>query len=140
MTGEQSSLTMNTIIAIKGKVSKHQHAKMSKVALTNDALFGRDKYLCAYCGNTFTKSKLTRDHIMPTSRGGENTWMNVVACCSPCNKKKDNKTPEEAHMQLLYVPYVPNRAEYLILKNKKILADQMEFLIKQVPPESRLLS
>jgi 5-methylcytosine-specific restriction endonuclease McrA len=140
MTGEQSTLTMNTIIAIKGKVSAKQNEKMNRVALTNKTLFRRDQNLCAYCGNTFSPSHLTRDHIKPTSKGGPNIWMNVVTCCSPCNKKKDDKTLDQAHMQLLYVPYVPNRAEYLILQNKNILADQMEFLIKQVPKESRLLA
>ena len=140
LTGEQSTLTMNTIIAIKGKVSDKQHNKMSRVSLTNKTLFRRDHNLCAYCGNVYTPSKLTRDHINPTSRGGKNIWMNVVTCCSPCNKRKDNKTLDQARVQLLYVPYIPNRAEYLILQNKKILADQMEFLLKQVPKESRLLA
>jgi 5-methylcytosine-specific restriction endonuclease McrA len=88
----------------------------------------------------FAPTHLTRDHIIPVSRGGINTWMNVVTACSSCNKVKDNRTPEEAHMPLIYVPYAPNRAEYLILQNRKILGDQMEFLIKQVPKESRLLS
>ena len=140
LTGEQSTLTMNTIIAIKGKVTEKQSAKMHRVSLTNKTLFRRDQNLCAYCGRVYSPGQLTRDHIKPTSRGGPNIWMNVVTCCSPCNKRKDNKTPDQAQMQLLYVPYVPNRAEYLILQNKKILADQMEFLIKQVPKESRLLA
>lgn len=139
MTGEQSSLTMNTIIAVKGKITSKQQQKMSRVSLNNKTLFRRDKHLCAYCGYTFNTGQLTRDHVMPTSRGGPNIWMNVVTCCSSCNKRKDNKTPEEAYMPLLYVPYVPNRAEYLILQNKHILVDQMEFLMKQIPKESRLL-
>ena len=65
-------------------------------------------------------------------------WTNVVTACSPCNKLKDNKTPQEARMQLLYVPYEPNRAEYLILRNRKILADQMEFLLKRITYNSRV--
>lgn len=138
MTGEQSTLTMNTIIAIRGKVSGKQFEKMNSVSLTNKTLFRRDQHLCGYCGVEFPTGRLTRDHIQPTSRKGENTWTNVIACCAPCNKRKDNKTPEEAHMPLLFVPYVPNKAEYLILQNRNILADQMEFLLKQVPKESRL--
>ncbi len=138
MTGEQSTLTMNTIIAIKGKVSNKQFEKMNSVSLTNRTLFRRDQNICGYCGSELTAGKLTRDHIKPTSRDGKNNWMNVITCCAPCNKRKDNKTPEEAHMPLLFVPYVPNKAEYLILQNRNILADQMDFLIKQVPKESRL--
>lgn len=140
MTGEQSTLKMNTIIAIRGKVNPRQFAHNNRVPLTNRSLFRRDQHVCAYCGNIFSDGKLTRDHIIPSSRGGQNTWMNVVACCSHCNKVKDNKTPEEAGMQLLYVPYVPNRAEYLVLMNRKILADQMAFLLQRVPKESRLLA
>lgn len=139
MAGEQSTLTMNTIIAVKGKVNEKQLAQMNRVPLTNKALFRRDHNICAYCGNEFAHYDLSRDHIKPTSKGGPNTWMNVVTACRGCNKAKDARTPEQAGMQLLYVPYVPNRAEYLILQNRKILADQMDFLIKRVPKESRLL-
>jgi len=139
MTGEQSTLTMDTIIAIKGKVNSKQLEQMNRVPLTNDTLFRRDQHVCGYCGNTFASHELSRDHILPVSRGGPNTWMNVVTACHHCNKHKDDRTPEEAGMQLLFVPYVPNRAEYLILRNRRILADQMEFLMKQVPKESRLL-
>lgn len=139
LTGEQSKLTMDTIIAIKGKVNSKQMAQMNRVPLNNETLFRRDQHVCGYCGNTFASHDLSRDHILPVSRGGPNTWMNVVTACHQCNKHKDDRTPEEAGMELLFVPYVPNRAEYLILKNRKILADQMQFLLKQVPKESRLL-
>lgn len=139
LTGSQSTLTMDTIIAVKGKVNGKQLAQMNRVPLTNDTLFRRDQHVCGYCGNSFSSHELSRDHILPVSRGGPNTWMNVITACRQCNKHKDDRTPEEANMQLLFVPYVPNRAEYLILRNKKILADQMDFLIARVPAESRLL-
>lgn len=137
-TGEQSVLTINTIIAIRGKVSEKQFNNISRVPLENKTLFRRDHNLCAYCGHSYSTTKLTRDHVTPVSRGGANAWTNVVTACSPCNKLKDNRTPHEAHMQLLYVPYEPNRAEYLILKNRKILADQMEFLLKRITYDSRV--
>lgn len=140
-TGKQSTLLVNTIIAVKGKTKLKNPEFFNKVALNNTTLFRRDLNLCAYCGNEFPSSLLTRDHIHPVSRGGLNTWMNVVTACSECNLKKDARTPEEANMPLLYVPYEPNRAEYLILKEKhRILADQMEFLLTRVPKQSRLLS
>ena len=63
----------------------------------------------------------TVGYILPMSRGGRDTWMNVVTACRTCNQKKGSRTPEEAHMHLLYAPYVPNRAEYLILTNRRIL-------------------
>jgi hypothetical protein len=52
----------------------------------------------------------------------------VVTACKRCNARKGSRSPEEAHMPLLAIPYVPNLAEYLVLRNRRILADQMEFL------------
>jgi 5-methylcytosine-specific restriction endonuclease McrA len=106
--------------------------------LNNRELFHRDRYLCAFCGSNLPASKLTRDHVIPFSRGGKDTWMNVVTACRSCNERKSDRTPEMARMELLYLPYVPNRAEYLILTNRRILADQMEFLAQHVPAQSRL--
>ncbi len=138
MTGLQSTLTIDTIIAIKGKVNSKQLRQMNRVPLNNTTLFRRDQHVCAYCGNEFKTRDLSRDHIIPVSQGGPNTWMNVVASCHACNKFKDNRTPKEAGMELRYVPYEPNRSEYLILQNRNILADQMAFLMGKVPQESRL--
>lgn len=138
-TGQRSTLTINTIIAVKGEMNEKRMRMMSLVPqLTNKALFRRDWNICAYCGEEFGDNQLSRDHIVPRSRGGEDTWMNVVTACETCNKIKDNRTPEQAGMPLIYVPYEPNRAEWLILKNRRILADQMDFLIKRVPKTSRI--
>ncbi len=138
-TGIQSTLTVNTIIAIKGKISKKAMENASRIGLENPALFSRDQQVCAYCGVRYPVGRLTRDHVIPTSRGGTNTWTNCVTSCSPCNKRKDNYLLEEIDMELLYVPYRPTKAEFLILGNRNILADQMEFLLKHVPAESPLL-
>ena len=64
--------------------------------------------------------------------------MNVVTACRQCNGCKRNRLPQEAGMELLYAPYVPNKAEYLILTNRRILVDQMEFLKQHVTSQSRL--
>ncbi len=137
LTGEISSITTASIIAIKGEAASQKRARRVP-ALSNRELFRRDRHVCAYCGDTFSEGKLSRDHIHPKSLGGKDIWMNVVACCGKCNQKKDNRTPEQAGMQLLYVPYVPTRAEHLILANRHILADQMEFLLPFVPEHSRV--
>jgi len=137
ISGETSRLDMNTIIAVKGEVSgKGLHRVPT---LTNQALFRRDHHICAYCGQEFKSSELTRDHVHPRSRNGPDAWKNVVSACGPCNKRKDDRTPEEAKMKLLYVPYTPNRSEFLILMNRHILADQMDFLLANVTKDSRLL-
>ena len=106
--------------------------------LNNRELFRRDRHMCAYCGSEHGYFRLTRDHITPLSRGGRDTWMNVVTACRQCNGHKRNRLPQECGMELLYAPYVPNKAEYLILTNRRILADQMEFLKQHVASHSRL--
>lgn len=67
-------------------------------------IFKRDKYECGYCGS---KKNLTIDHIIPRSKGGDNSWNNLITCCNRCNNEKDDKTPEEAGMKLRFQPYEP---------------------------------
>lgn len=62
----------------------------------------RDNHTCQYCAKKFHPAELTLDHVLPRSRGGRNTWENLVAACGPCNRRKDNRTPEEAEMRLLH--------------------------------------
>lgn len=138
ISGEQSIIKTAPIIAVNGARTKS--AKYKVPALTNKSLFGRDRHLCAYCGKVFNYDHLSRDHIKPRSFDGPDEWMNVVSACKPCNHRKANKTPEEAGMQLLYLPYIPSKFEAMILKNKRILACQMEFLMNHVPANSRLWS
>ncbi len=127
MTGKQSVLEIASVVATEGKV----HSKDVRVPrLCNRSLFRRDGHLCMYCGISFRRSSLTRDHVMPQARGGKNTWMNCVAACKPCNNNKGCRTPEEAGMQLVAIPFCPNKSEYLALANRSILADQMDFLSK----------
>ena len=90
-------------------------------------LFVRDRNVCAYCGNHFVEEDLTREHIIPFAQNGVDKWMNVVTACRPCNHRKSHRTPEQAKMPLLYAPYVPSLWEDFILRNRRILADQMEF-------------
>jgi 5-methylcytosine-specific restriction endonuclease McrA len=136
--GTISYIETPSIIAIKGHgFNPHKHAN---VALSNKTLFGRDRHICAYCGGHFPNyHNLSKDHIFPKSKGGENTWMNVVTACKDCNSKKGSKTLKEAGLELLYIPYVPNHYENMILQNRTILADQMEYLLSGVPKHSRIL-
>ncbi len=64
-------------------------------------IYMRDKYRCQYCGDKKTASELTLDHILPRSRGGDNSPVNVVTACVTCNQRKGNRTPSEARMPLL---------------------------------------
>ena len=135
MSGLRSQVNVSPIICLKGKFKRKDN-----IPLNNANLFRRDLSVCAYCGKTFREDKLSRDHIIPRARGGKDIWTNVVTACKPCNNYKDSMTPEEADMQLLYVPYVPSHCEELILKNRRILGCQMDFLKAFLPSHSRLIS
>ncbi len=134
-TGKRSILAVHPIIAVRGT------AKVNLLdvvpALANRKLWVRDSHTCAFCGERFPAAGLTRDHLLPTSRGGKDVWQNVVAACYACNQTKRDRTPEEAGMPLLFAPYVPSRWEDLILSGRRILADQMDFLAAKLPKHSR---
>lgn len=139
ITNEQSIITTNSIIGVKGsKVRKNEYNRVP--SLTNETLFERDRYLCAYCGDVFHHKDLSREHIVPICQNGTDTWMNVVSACKHCNGHKGGRTLEQSGMSLLYLPYVPDRYESFILEQgtRRILSDQMEFLLSKVPKSSRL--
>ena len=71
--------------------------RVRNLKINRNRLFKRDGFECVYCGS---KKTLTIDHVLPKSRGGDNSWTNLVTCCSSCNRKKGDKTPEEANMKL----------------------------------------
>lgn len=79
-----------------------------EVRLSRRNIFERDEHRCQYCGERHTKQDLTIDHVLPRSRGGEDTWENLVLACVQCNLRKSNRTPDEAHMRLLRKPVKPN--------------------------------
>lgn len=135
ITGRQTIVEVNSIIAVRGEF-KRRFGDLAP-SLNNRELFRRDRHTCLYCGQQQQDVELTRDHVIPVSRGGRDHWSNVVAACRRCNTHKGQRTPEEALMPLLAIPYVPNMAEYLVLRNRRILGDQMEFLRTQFKHVSR---
>ena len=92
----------------------------SEVRFSKSNLYLRDQYKCQYCGNEFSRTHLTMDHVVPTSRGGKTEWTNIVAACNPCNSTKGNRMDWKPK----YKPYRPGYWE-LVRKRK-----QMEFTIK----------
>ncbi len=138
-SGRQSTIEVNAIIASLGH---HPHAKLFAEnytpPLSNKALFRRDQSLCLYCGEQYPNFLLSRDHVKPLSQGGKDRWGNVVTACKRCNNHKAGRTPEQADMQLLAIPFTPTHAEYIYLQGKRILADQMDFLVAHFPRNSVL--
>jgi hypothetical protein len=137
LRGVRSTLEIAAIIAIEGPRWKFR-GTTDRPPLTRTMVFARDRHICAYCAGRFTQGALEMEHVTPVSRGGLTIWQNVVSACRACNQRKGNRSPEAAGMPLQYVPYVPNRHEAFILANRRILADQMTFLLAGVPRHSRL--
>lgn len=99
--------------------------------VTNTFLFARDSYSCQYCGRGRRelgyRESLTRDHIVPLSRGGDNGWTNVVTACSKCNLRKGNHLPHECGMKPLTDPREPNHVE-LIWAVRKVTPIQAKYI------------
>ena len=139
ITGKQSLLEVNSIIATNGNSHALQEARGHYTPpLNNPALFARDGHLCLYCGKQFKAKLLSRDHVTPLSRKGQDNWNNVVTACKRCNNHKAGRTPEQAGMELLAIPFTPTHAEYVYLQGKRVLADQMQFLLAHFPRSSPL--
>ncbi len=138
-TGNPSRIEVNSIIATVGHLGHAGAVRGDYIPpLNNETLFRRDNHLCLYCGIRFPSQQLSRDHVRPFFLGGLDVWNNVVTACRRCNNAKAARTPEQAGMQLLAVPFTPTYAEYIYLKGRRVLADQMEYLLAHFPRSSPL--
>jgi len=118
--GRRSRIDVSSIIATQGT--------------SRGLAFTRDRYIPPLNNRTLFK----RDHITPLSRGGRDAWNNVATACRRCNNHKGGRTPEQAAMQLIAVPFTPTYAEYIYLKGRRVLADQMQYLLAHIPRSSPL--
>lgn len=85
------------------------------VSFSRRNLYRRDGFTCQYCGNRASADQLTIDHVMPRSRGGLTSWENCVVACGTCNRRKGDRTPEEARMKLRRRPAPPRWTPYVQL-------------------------
>lgn len=154
ITGMNSYLYVPPIIAVNTGVATNKILDFSNYSIQDELIFKRDGMTCAYCGievriikldkisksdrNKLRSVAATKDHIIPQSRDGEDTWENLITACAPCNNEKADMTPEEAGMPLLSKPFHPNRHEYLALTNKHMLKSQVEYLGRQFRSSLRL--
>lgn len=134
MTGDRSQIDVAPIVFLKEVL----HYDSRVPPLTNQNLFIRDRHTCIYCGRHYHESKLSRDHIIPLSKGGKDIWGNVGCCCKACNHAKADNILDDIGWDLIMIPYTPCHAERLIMSNKTILADQMKFISDFLPDHSRL--
>ncbi|MFK4082932.1 HNH endonuclease [Kribbella sp. NPDC020789] len=93
-------------------VVTHWRYAAGRMKYSKHGVLRRDKFRCAYCG---LDNADTMDHVQPRSRGGRTEWLNAVAAHASCNERKGNRTPGEANMPLLWQPWVPTRAELVMI-------------------------
>lgn len=104
------SLTLNIPKVLR--LIRRGYAKY-RASFSKRSIFLRDKGVCAYCSMKMNLKTTTIDHVVPRCQGGTHNWLNVVTCCQKCNNKKAGRTPEQAHMTLLYKPRVPSRLDLI---------------------------
>ncbi|MEP6574334.1 MAG: HNH endonuclease [Gemmatimonadota bacterium] len=94
---------------------KHRQVRSRVASLTNEHLFLRDGHRCAYCSrhrkDLGARERLTRDHLVPRSKGGTDEWLNVVTACSSCNHRKNDRLLAEVGRKSKVVPWVPSRGD-----------------------------
>ncbi|HUJ62472.1 MAG TPA: HNH endonuclease [Kofleriaceae bacterium] len=100
------SLVIRVPAVVRLRKAFHRHAKPVKFSRVN--IYARDRYRCQYCGVTCAIDELTYDHVIPRSRGGRTVWENIVSACYTCNRRKANRTPDEAGMKLRAMPSRPS--------------------------------
>ena len=86
------------------RLRQYRYIPTRVAIVTRKNIYSRDHHTCQYCGHKFDARHLTLDHVMPRSRGGRNSWDNLVSCCLRCNQLKADRTPEEADMKLIHKP------------------------------------
>lgn len=100
------SFPMPCVIA----TNKYTKSQVVSFKCTRSNIIVRDNYTCQYCGKIFTKHQLTIDHVLPKSKGGDKSWLNLVACCILCNQRKGDKLLSQTKMSLLRLPFQPTNA------------------------------
>jgi 5-methylcytosine-specific restriction endonuclease McrA len=101
-------------------LNRYVKFRFSYVSCTRANVLLRDQHKCQYCAKRFQSEKLTLDHVIPKSRGGINTWENLVTACKKCNQKKANQTPAEAHMPPIRPPFKPKGSIFRFIKKEQI--------------------
>lgn len=102
-----------------------------KRSMSRRALFARDGWRCVYCGSA--AGRMTLDHVVPRSRGGESTWENVVTACSPCNLGKGDRTPEEAGLTLQRPPRPPAPVLFIRIMTPRVPEAWEQYLPDRAP-------
>lgn len=114
------SLRVPSVLRLLRYVKMKRHH--NQVKFTRSNIYSRDGYSCQYCNHKLPASQLTYDHVVPVALGGNKSWENIVTSCVKCNRKKGNRSPEEAGLKLLKHPKAPygfpHRVHYLLWESR----------------------
>ena len=111
MIHPELNITQPEVVMLKDYI--HVPYNCRQLKLTREAIVLRDNSICQYSGRRLKKSEIEIDHVIPRSRGGKNTWENLVCSSQEMNNIKGNRTPEEAGMALLRKPFKPSLNDLL---------------------------
>lgn len=124
-TGSNVKIPIPATLRLLNRVNKRWKAPKFR----KKVLFNRDGWKCQYCSTKLTRDEATIEHIMPSSRGGHTTWRNCVTACKPCNKRKANRTPDEAGMRLLKPAIEPTTLHFWDAARSSIWHDDWSYFI-----------
>ena len=124
ISSPSKSFDLPAVIVLKTVVK----FRFTTVACNRKNIVWRDSNQCQYCANYFPSDKLTMDHVLPKSRGGQNTWENLVAACTKCNQKKGSRTTKESGMHPLRKPVRPKANILRTLSKNQISELWKEYL------------
>lgn len=108
--------TLGILIPRIIRLVNYDRVPKREVKLNRRNILLRDGHRCQYCGKKFPTSKLSLDHIIPKSRKGNTSWINVVTACNACNTKKGGKLPSEVGMKLVTTPAIPKKNPIILKK------------------------
>jgi 5-methylcytosine-specific restriction endonuclease McrA len=111
------------------RLLKYVKYRIETIKVNRNRIYKRDGYECIYCGS---KKKLTIDHVLPRSKGGDNSWKNLVTCCHSCNLYKADRTPNEAGLVMRKQPYVPTIFSEVIHSNLETIWEDFKKTFKMV--------
>ncbi len=110
LRSERAAYEVPLVIRLNSYVHIPRRATSGRIS--RRAVFARDGHRCQYCGST---RHLTVDHVVPRSRGGADTWDNLVTSCAPCNRRKGDRPLHVAGLRLLRAPRQPGQAAFVLL-------------------------
>lgn len=110
------------------RLVRYRRVPRQSRSVSRKGILLRDGFTCQYCGVRKAAGDLTKDHVIPRSRGGDSSWENIVSACFPCNNKKGNRTPQEAGMPLAKQPrQISAHAKHRLLRGDQAVWDKFLF-------------